>query len=112
MSSRKPLRIALVGKYPEHNDAYLSVTKALQSACISAGLKLQLDFIESEHLLVDEEDPVNSKPVCEATWCKLKQQEGLLIPGGFGERGFYGKTLAAEYARVNNIPIFGVCFGF
>jgi CTP synthase len=52
------------------------------------------------------------KASCETAWDKLKAQDGLLIPGGFGERGFHGKALAAEYARLNNIPIFGICFGF
>ncbi len=91
--------IALVGKYTELPDAYLSVIESLKIASYSENVELKLDLINSE--TIDSTNYIN----------KLKGYDGILVPGGFGERGIEGKILAAKYARENKIPYFGICLG-
>ncbi|WP_414053162.1 CTP synthase [Macrococcus equi] len=93
------VRIALVGKYVALQDAYLSVAEALKHAGYAFGKEIEIDWINSEHL-----DVTNYKE-------RLKDADGILVPGGFGERGIEGKILATQFARENNIPFFGICLG-
>lgn len=92
-------KIALVGKYVSLQDAYLSVAEALKHAGYEFKKEVDIKWINSEHLTVH-----NYKE-------ELKDVDGILVPGGFGERGIEGKILATQYARENNIPFFGICLG-
>lgn len=94
----KRVRIALVGKYVELHDAYISVVEALKAAGIANNAEVDIDWINSEHL---NESNVN----------QLSHVNGIVVPGGFGDRGIEGKILAAKYARENNIPYLGLCLG-
>mmetsp|Transcript_17645 Transcript_17645/g.30259 ORF Transcript_17645/g.30259 Transcript_17645/m.30259 type:complete len:597 (-) Transcript_17645:302-2092(-) len=103
------VKITLIGKYTVLSDAYLSVTKSLQHACMEAKLKLQLDWVEAGSL---EEEAKLAKPEEYAlSWAKVHEADGILVPGGFGNRGVEGKVLAAHYARTHNIPYLGICLG-
>jgi CTP synthase len=102
--SRK-VSIALVGKYTGLSDAYLSVIKALQHACLAHNVKLDLKWIDSSFLEDDECGEYKS------AWAILKEVQGILIPGGFGARGTMGKILATQFAREYKIPFFGICLG-
>uniref|UniRef100_A0A7S2H0U2 CTP synthase n=1 Tax=Haptolina brevifila TaxID=156173 RepID=A0A7S2H0U2_9EUKA len=103
-----PVRIAVVGKYTDLSDAYLSISKALYHAANKCERKLVIDWIESETLAADNE---TSESFTES-WAKLKGCDGVLVPGGFGNRGVEGKIAAAKYARENGKPYLGVCLGF
>ena len=96
------VRIAMVGKYTDLSDAYLSVIKSLQHAAIAVERKLTIDWIEASDL----ENAKNSE-----SWDLLRNANGILVPGGFGDRGIEGKILAAQYARENNVPYLGICLG-
>ncbi|MEN5276662.1 CTP synthase [Brucella sp. TWI432] len=91
--------IAVVGKYTELKDAYKSLIEALQHGGIANKVKVNLDWIEAE--VFESEDP---SPY-------LEKVHGILVPGGFGERGAEGKILAAKFAREHKVPYFGICFG-
>jgi CTP synthase len=91
--------IAVVGKYTGLKDAYKSLTEALQHGGIANRVKVEVQWIESE--VFEKEDP--------APW--LEGVNGILVPGGFGERGSEGKILAANFARTRGVPYFGICFG-
>ncbi len=91
--------IAVIGKYTGLKDAYKSLTEALQHGGIANRVKVNLEWIESE--IFEKEDP--------APW--LERVNGILVPGGFGERGAEGKIAAAGFARTRNVPFFGICFG-
>ena len=91
--------IAVVGKYTGLKDAYKSLIEALQHGGIANKVKVNLEWIESE--IFEKEDP--------APW--LERVNGILVPGGFGERGAEGKIAAAGFARTRNVPYFGICFG-
>jgi len=93
------IRIAVVGKYMTHQDAYKSIYEALTHAGIKHKVKIDLQKIESEDL----EKPDSLKV--------LKGVHGILVPGGFGQRGSAGKVNAAQYARENKIPYLGLCLG-
>jgi len=101
--------IAMVGKYTDLSDAYLSVIKSLQHAAMKVRRKLSINWIEASHLEVDWQE--NSADEYKAAWQDLKDSNGVLVPGGFGDRGIEGKILAAKYARENNIPYLGICLG-
>lgn len=94
-----PVSIALVGKYTENKDAYLSVNEALSHAAIANGGKINIVPIDSESLTPDTVDD------------KLSFADGILVPGGFGNRGIEGKILAAKYAREHDVPYLGLCLG-
>ena len=94
------VEIALVGKYIELHDAYLSVSESLKHAGYKHGTKVTINWVDSESL----EDEVNLKEI-------FKNSKGILIPGGFGNRGIEGKIKAIKYARENNIPFLGLCLG-
>jgi len=91
--------IAVVGKYTGLKDAYKSLNEALQHGGIANTVKVNLDWIASE--IFEQEDPA---PYLEGV-------NGILVPGGFGERGSEGKIAAAGFARRRNVPYFGICFG-
>jgi CTP synthase len=91
--------IAIVGKYTGLKDAYKSLTEALQHGGIANKVKVNLDWIESE--IFEKENPASY----------LEGVNGILVPGGFGERGTEGKINAVTFARTRNVPFFGICFG-
>ncbi len=93
------VRIAVVGKYTKHRDAYKSLSEALTHGGIANNVKVNLDWIESE---IFEQ---------EGTLEKLEELNGILVPGGFGERGAKGKIEAVRFAREHRVPYFGICFG-
>ncbi|KAK9835134.1 hypothetical protein WJX81_000361 [Elliptochloris bilobata] len=103
------LKIAMVGKYTGLSDAYLSVLKALQHACLAINRRLEVQWIEASDL----EDPGkgHKSKAHEEAWARLKSADGILVPGGFGTRGVEGKVLAAHYARTANKPYLGICLG-
>ena len=93
------VRIALVGKYVQLEDAYLSVVEALRHSGVHHGTKVKIEWVDSESVPnVDVE-------------ALLRSVDGILVPGGFGGRGFEGKIAAARIAREENIPYLGVCLG-
>src|ERR671939_1549369 len=96
---RDPVRIALVGKYVQLEDAYLSVVEALRHAGYMHGCPIGIDWVDSETLGDDE--------VRE----RVAAADGILIPGGFGVRGIEGKIEAARIAREERIPFLGICLG-
>lgn len=93
------MRIALVGKYVQLEDAYLSVIEALRHASVVEGRRLQIVWVDSEDL-----DAEGARE-------QLKDVHGVLVPGGFGSRGVEGKVEAIRYARENKIPFLGICLG-
>lgn len=95
------VEIALVGKYVELHDAYLSVAESLKHAGYKYKTKVTINWIDSETL---ENKDTNLKEI-------FKNSKGILIPGGFGYRGIEGKIKAITYARENNIPFLGICLG-
>jgi len=98
---KKKLSIALVGKYNENIDAYISVVEALKSACYHNGVKLDLVWVHSGKLEKGDKKE----------YAKLKKVAGIVVPGGFGNRGIEGKIMAAKYARENNKAYLGLCLG-
>ncbi|XVE53413.1 hypothetical protein DITRI_Ditri03aG0000900 [Diplodiscus trichospermus] len=104
-----PVKIAMVGKYIGLKDSYLSVLKALLHASVGCRKKLVVEWVEASHLedSTAEEDP----DIYKAAWNCLKGADGILVPGGFGDRGVQGKILAAKYARENEVPFLGICLG-
>jgi CTP synthase len=91
--------IAVVGKYTGLKDAYKSLNEALVHGGIANRVKVNLDWIESE--IFEAEDPAPF----------LEHVDGILVPGGFGQRGAEGKIRAAQFARERSVPYFGICFG-
>ena len=91
--------IAIVGKYTGMKDAYKSLIEALSHGGIANKVKVKLDWIESE--VFEKEDPAPF----------LEHVNGILVPGGFGQRGAEGKIRAAQFARERDVPYFGICFG-
>ncbi|KAB2734101.1 CTP synthase [Brucella intermedia] len=91
--------IAIVGKYTGLKDAYKSLIEALYHGGLANKVKVNLDWIEAE--VFESEDPAPY----------LEKVHGILVPGGFGERGAEGKILAAKFARERKVPYFGICFG-
>jgi CTP synthase len=93
------VNIAIVGKYTGLKDAYKSLSEALSHGGIANRVKVNLQWIDSE--IFEREDPAPY----------LEHINGILVPGGFGERGSAGKIEAARFARTKNVPYFGICFG-
>ena len=93
------VNVAIVGKYAELHDAYLSVAESLRHAGFAFYKKVNVKFIPSHTVAKDNVSEV------------LKECKGVLVPGGFGLRGSEGKMEAIKYARLNNIPLLGICFG-
>jgi len=91
--------VALVGKYVELHDAYISVRESLKHAALSLGVDLNLEWVHSADL---------EKGRCQEV---LEHADGIIVPGGFGSRGIEGKIMAAKFARSNKVPYFGLCLG-
>jgi len=91
--------IAIVGKYVELNDAYLSIIESLKISSWSTSIDLKFELIDASSITSQNYES------------KFKDFTGILVPGGFGERGIEGKILSAKYARENKIPYFGICLG-
>ncbi|KAH0911153.1 hypothetical protein HID58_034474 [Brassica napus] len=104
-----PVRIAVVGKYTGLSDAYLSILKALLHASVACRKKLVVDWVPACDL--EKETEKENPNAYKAAWKLLKGVDGVLVPGGFGDRGVEGKILAAKYARENKIPFLGICLG-
>jgi CTP synthase len=96
---KKPVRVAIVGKYVELQDAYMSVREALNHAGIANNREVQIEWIHSSDLEKDK------------AWDALYSVDGVVVPGGFGERGIEGKILAANWAREKKVPYLGLCLG-
>jgi CTP synthase len=96
---REDVEIALVGKYIKLHDAYLSVHEALKHAGMHQGAKVRVRWFDSEHMTYDEAVE------------ELETVDGVLVPGGFGSRGWEGKILACRVAREQGIPYLGICLG-
>jgi CTP synthase len=96
----KPVvKIALVGKYVELHDAYLSVRESIKHAGLHLGVEIDLKWVHSAELEKGK------------GWDVVKQADGIVVPGGFGSRGIEGKIQAAQYARENKVPYLGLCLG-
>jgi CTP synthase len=98
----RSVRIALVGKYVQLEDAYLSVSEALRHAASLKGATVEIDWIDSERIESGDGEDVRER---------LERADGILIPGGFGGRGIEGKIAAARVAREQRIPYLGICLG-
>jgi len=96
---REDVEIALVGKYVKLHDAYLSVHEALKHAGVRAGCRVHVRWVDAENMSYDE------------AVHELEQADGVLVPGGFGSRGWEGKILACRVAREQEIPYLGICLG-
>ncbi|MGI9253396.1 MAG: CTP synthase, partial [Thermomicrobiales bacterium] len=99
LTPRRPLRIALVGKYVELQDAYMSVMEALEHAGLHHEVEPEIVWVNAETATPEEIDKV------------LRTVSGILVPGGFGPRGTEGKIAAARFARERGIPYLGLCYG-
>jgi CTP synthase len=98
IAATKPaVRIAVVGKYVEMPDAYISVTESLRHAAVHCGVELTIQWVNSEHL--------------EESAAQLQGVDGIVVPGGFGHRGIEGKVLASRFAREHRVPYLGLCLG-
>ena len=91
--------IAVVGKYTQLPDAYKSLAEALVHGGIANNVRVNMKWIDSE--IFESEDAIHH----------LEEVQGILVPGGFGERGSEGKVAAVTFAREHNVPYFGICFG-
>ncbi len=95
---KSEVNIAMVGKYVDFRDSYISISEALTHAGLHARVKVNIQYVEAQDL---EEDGA----------AVLAGTDAILVPGGFGDRGIEGKILAAQYARENNVPYLGICLG-
>ncbi len=93
------ITVALVGKYVALHDAYLSVIESLKHGGYENGAKVHIKWVESEDITTETASAI------------FRDVQGIIVPGGFGDRGIEGMVLAANYARVNNIPYLGLCLG-
>lgn len=98
-SPEQGIEIAIVGKYIQLSDAYLSLVEALRHAAIALGSEIKLRWINAEEIEANDAQTY------------LKDISGIIVPGGFGIRGIEGKIKAVEYARIENIPFLGLCLG-
>ncbi|KAF2401006.1 CTP synthase [Trichodelitschia bisporula] len=105
----EPLSIALVGKYTTFHDSYLSVIKALEHSAMRCRRRLTIMWVDSEHLepAAQETDPAKYHKA----WHNVCTADGILVPGGFGDRGTEGMIAAARWARENKRPYLGICLG-
>ena len=94
----RDMKLVMVGKYMELHDAYKSLTEAIHHAGIHTGTRVDISYLDAETLMK------------EGDGC-LSDADAILVPGGFGERGFEGKIMAARYARENRVPYLGICYG-
>ncbi|HKY83414.1 MAG TPA: CTP synthase [Anaerolineales bacterium] len=96
---RPPVRIALVGKYVELRDAYMSVREAVRAAALATGVEAEILWLHSAELEKGK------------GWSELETADGIIVPGGFGSRGIEGKIAAARFAREHRVPYLGLCLG-
>jgi len=96
---KQTVNVGIVGKYVELRDAYLSIAEALRHGGFANKVKVNTSWIDSEKVTSENSEEV------------FKNIAGILVPGGFGERGIEGKLIAIKYARENNIPFLGICLG-
>lgn len=101
MNPSESVRIAIVGKYVALQDAYMSVSEALRHGGISSNTAIEIKWVHAEDIEADETDLA----------AYLGDVDGILVPGGFGDRGIEGKIKAIRYARENKIPFLGLCLG-
>lgn len=101
------VNIALVGKYVETHDAYLSVVKSLEHSSMHLRRKLNLVWVDAEHLEPGTETADKAKFT--KAWDEVRNASGVIVPGGFGLRGTEGMMLASKFARENRTPFLGVC---
>ena len=99
LNLKKKVKIALVGKYVSLHDAYISIVESLKHAGIANDADVDIKWVDSEDIT---DDNVNET---------FSDVNGILVPGGFGNRGIEGKIKAIRYARENNVPFFGICLG-
>jgi len=98
--AEKPrVRIAIVGKYVELQDAYMSVREAVRHAALACNVEAEIQWLHSAELEKGR------------GWDELRAADGIIVPGGFGSRGIEGKIAAARYARENGVPYLGLCLG-
>jgi len=95
-ASAQPVRIAIAGKYTKLKDSYKSLVEAIQHGCTANGVKAELDYVDVEEENFQE---------------RLARADGLIVPGGFGDRGIEGKIEAVRYAREHKLPFLGICLG-
>ena len=95
----REVTIAIVGKYVKFQDAYLSIIESLNHAGFDTSTSVKIKWVESENVTEHNAGEI------------LKEADGIIIPGGFGDRGIEGKITACRYARENNIPFLGICLG-
>ena len=99
LTEERCVNISLVGKYVALHDAYISIVESLKHGGIKNHINVNINWVNSEEVTPETVDEL------------LKGSDGILVPGGFGDRGIEGKVLAAQYARENDIPYFGICLG-
>ena len=99
MTPQREVRIAIVGKYVELPDAYLSIVEALTHGGIAHHARVRIEWVAAEELTADNAAE------------RLAGCAGVLVPGGFGSRGLEGKIAAVQYAREHNVPFLGICLG-
>ncbi len=99
VKEKKEIRIALVGKYVELHDAYLSVAESLMHAGLHHNVDIEIEWVNSETTSPEEMEKI------------LRHVSGVVVPGGFGPRGIEGKVRAVQFARERNIPYLGLCYG-
>jgi CTP synthase len=109
--AQSTVRIALVGKYVQLEDAYLSVSEALRHSAALQGSRVRIDWVDSERLESDSAPPGTEEEGYGDARELLENADGILIPGGFGGRGIEGKIVAARIAREKRIPYLGICLG-
>ena len=102
------IKIAMVGKYTGLTDSYLSIITSLHHAATFLNEKVKIIWVEASDLDLDLEQNIENNE----NWAKIKKADGILVPGGFGERGVEGMIATAKYARENKVPYFGICLGF
>lgn len=105
-TSDQTVSIALIGKYTGLQDSYLSVIKALRHACIACEVRLDLEWIEADVLMDEAHEDYQT------CWDIVHKVDGIIVPGGFGKRGWEGKMRAVQYCREHKKPVLGVCLGF
>ena len=98
-SAKDDVNIALVGKYVALHDAYLSVVESLKHGGYETGARVHIKWVESEDITEESASAI------------FRDVQGIIVPGGFGDRGIEGMIESAKYARENNIPYFGICLG-
>jgi CTP synthase len=95
----KVVKVGIVGKYVRLHDAYLSIVESLYHASFEANVKVDISWVDSEDITDETASSL------------LGHLDGILVPGGFGDRGIEGKITACKFARENNVPYFGICLG-